>query len=66
MADLEIKGGPSVANDAAKAARNKTVTLTFSTPEELTLFADLEADAAADERSLSKYLVRLLKASGKQ
>lgn len=62
MADLEIKGGPSVANASAK---NKTVTLTFSTAEELTLFADLEADAEADERTLSKYLVRLLKSSVK-
>lgn len=63
MAELEIKGGPSVAN---AAARNKTVTLTFSTPDELTLFAALEADAAEDERSLSKYLVRLLKSSDKK
>ena len=63
MAELEVKGGPSVANAAAK---NKTVTLTFSTPEELQLFNELEADATADERTLSKYLVRLLKSSVKQ
>lgn len=62
MADLKVEGGPSVAN---AIARNKTVTLTFSTPEELQLFAALETDAAEDERSLSKYLVRLLKSSNK-
>lgn len=65
MAELEIKGGNTAATAIAAAARNKTVTLTFSTPEELQLFADLEADAVADERSLSKYLVRLLKSSNK-
>lgn len=69
MADLEVKGGPTVANEIAAATatttKGKTVTLTFSTPEELTLFAALEADAAEDERSLSKYLVRLLKYPGK-
>lgn len=73
MAELEVKGGPDTAaavaaltpNAAAAAAKGKTVTLTFSTPEELQLFAALEADAAEDERSLSKYLVRLLKSSSK-
>ena len=70
MADLKVHGGPdaeaTVAAITPNSKGNKTVTLTFSTPEELTLFADLEADAAADERTLSKYIVRLLKASGKQ
>lgn len=71
MAELEVKGGPDTGatvaalTPSAAAAKGKTVTLTFSTPEELTLFAALEADAAEDERSLSKYLVRLLKSSGK-
>jgi hypothetical protein len=66
MAELEVKGGPSVANEIASiGSKNKTVTLTFSTPEEIVLFAALEADAAEDERSLSKYLVRLLKNSNK-
>jgi hypothetical protein len=67
MAELEVKGGPTVANEISSSmgSKNKTVTLTFSTPEELTLFAALEADALEDERSLSKYLVRLLKSSNK-
>lgn len=75
MAELEVKGGPDTGaavaaltpNTAniASSLKGKTVTLTFSTPEELTLFAALEADAAEDERSLSKYLVRLLKTSNK-
>lgn len=64
MAELEVKGGNTTAT-AIAAAKNKTVTLTFSTPEEMQLFAALEADAAEDERSLSKYLVRLLKSSSK-
>lgn len=64
MAELEVKGGNTTAT-AIAAAKNKTVTLTFSTTEELQLFAALEADAAEDERSLSKYLVRLLKSSNK-
>lgn len=73
MADLEVKGGPDTGaavavltpSGATTVVKGKTVTLTFSTPEELTLFAALEADAEEDERSLSKYLVRLLKSSNK-
>jgi hypothetical protein len=70
MADLKVNGGPdteaTVAAVTPNSKGNKTVTLTFSTPDELNLFAALEADAAEDERSLSKYLVRLLKSSEKK
>ena len=40
----------------------RSVTLTFATEAELEVYAKLENEAQEDERTLSKYLLRKLKA----
>jgi hypothetical protein len=67
MPELEVKGGLDVSKvigsptEKVKGNGSKSVTLTFVTEAELEVFAQLEAEAEKDERTLSKYLVRKLK-----
>ena len=61
----KIKGGVdtesvigSVTDDSSKT---KTVNLSFTSPQELELFARLQKAADEDERTLSRYIVRFLR-----